>query len=62
MLRNPDAQGAADPVSVYIFFTFFRKSRFGYAAAMALVLFVLVMALTFVQRRLIGRRVTYGDD
>ncbi len=56
VLRNPDAQGAADPVSVYIFFTFFSKSRFGYAAAMALVLFVIVMGLTYLQRRVMSKQ------
>ena len=62
VLRNADAQGAADPVSVYIFFTFFRKSRFGYAAAMALVLFAIVMGLTWIQRRVMANRVFYGDE
>ncbi len=62
VLRSPDAQGAADPVSVYIFFTFFRKSRFGYAAALALVLFAIVMGLTYLQRRVMTKRVFYGDD
>jgi ABC-type glycerol-3-phosphate transport system permease component len=31
VLRHPSVRGAADPMSVYIFFIFFRKSRFGYA-------------------------------
>jgi multiple sugar transport system permease protein len=62
VLRNPDAQGAADPISVYVFFTFFRKSRFGYAAAVALVLFAIVMGLTYLQRRFAGGRIHYGDD
>jgi len=62
VLRNADAQGAADPVSVYIFFTFFRKSRFGYAAAMALVLFAIVMGLTYLQRRIMAGRVFYDED
>lgn len=61
VLRNPATGGATDPLSVYIFFTFFRRSRFGYAAAMSLVLFVLVLGLTFLQRRLMERRVHYGD-
>jgi multiple sugar transport system permease protein len=62
VLRNADAQGAADPVSVYIFFTFFRMSRFGYAAALALVLFAIVMGLTWVERRMAAHRVFYGED
>jgi multiple sugar transport system permease protein len=62
VLRSADAQGAADPVSVYVFFTFFRKSRFGYAAAVALVLFGIVMGFTYLQRRFTGGRIHYGDD
>ena len=61
VLRNPATGGATDPMSIYIFFTFFRRGRFGYAAAMALVLFVLVLGLTFLQRRLMERRIHYGD-
>jgi multiple sugar transport system permease protein len=61
VLRNSATGGATDPMSVYIFFTFFRRSRFGYAAAMALLLFLLVLGLTFVQRRLMERRVHYGE-
>lgn len=61
VLRNPAARGAADPMSIYIFFTFFRRQRFGYAAALALVLFVIVLGLTIVQRRYMESRVFYGD-
>jgi multiple sugar transport system permease protein len=48
-------------MSVYIFFSFFRRSRFGYAAAMSLVLFLLVLGLTFLQRRLMEKRLHYGE-
>jgi len=61
ILRNPAARGAADPLSIQIFFTFFRKSRFGYASAMALILFAIVLALTVLQRRLMSKDVHYGD-
>lgn len=61
VLRNPATGGATDPMSIYIFFSFFRRSRFGYAAAMSLVLFALVLGLTFLQRRLMERRVHYGE-
>jgi len=60
VLRQPAARGEVDPMSVEIFFTFFRKSRFGYAAAMSLVLFVIVLALTLIQRRIMKKRVHYG--
>ena len=61
VLRNAAARGAADPMSIYIFFTFFRKSRFGYAAALSLFLFAVVLVLTVVQRRIMEKRVFYGD-
>ena len=61
VLRNPAARGAADPMSIHIFFTFFRKSRFGYAAAMALLLFIIVLGLTLLQRRIMEKRVFYGE-
>ena len=61
VLRNPAVRGAVDPMSVYIFFTFFRKQRFGYAAAVSLLLFIIVIGLTFLQRRLMERRVSYGS-
>jgi multiple sugar transport system permease protein len=61
VLRNAAAQGTTDPISVLIFYTFFRKARMSYAAAMSLLLFVIVIGLTIVQQRLAERRVTYGD-
>ncbi len=61
VLRNPATGGATDTMSIYVFFTFFRGGRFGYAAAMALLLFALVLGLTFLQRRLMERRIHYGD-
>ncbi len=61
VLRHPAARGAADPLSIQIFFTFFRKSRFGYASAMALILLGIVLALTLLQQRLMAKDVHYGD-
>ena len=61
VLRTPAVRGAVDPMSVYIFFEFFRKQRFGYAAALSLVLFAIVLGLTVLQRRISERSVSYGD-
>jgi ABC-type sugar transport system permease subunit len=47
-------------LSVYIFFTFFRGSRFGYAAALSIVLLMIVIALTAIQRRIMEKRIFYG--
>jgi multiple sugar transport system permease protein len=60
VLRHAAARGEVDPMSVQIFFTFFRKSRFGYAAALSLLLFAIVLVLTVVQRRIMKERVHYG--
>ncbi len=61
VLRTPAARGAADPMSIYIFFTFFRKSRFGYAAGLSLILFIVVLALTLFQRKIMEKRIHYGE-
>jgi multiple sugar transport system permease protein len=60
ILRDPAVGGVTDPTSVYIFFTFFRELRYGYAAALAIVLFLIVVALTLIQRRTLEKRVFYG--
>ncbi len=60
VLRYPAARGEVDTMSIQIFFTFFRKSRFGYAAALSLLLFAIVLVLTLVQRRIMKERVHYG--
>jgi multiple sugar transport system permease protein len=61
VLRHASAAGTVDSISVSIFFTFFRKGRLGYASAMSIVLFLIVIGLTVLQQRSLGRKVTYGD-
>ena len=61
VLRSPAAAGTVDPISVTIFFTAFRKGNLGYASTIAVLLFVIVLGLTFAQQRIAGRGVTYGD-
>ena len=61
VLRNTATQGTIDPMSVYIFFVFFRQSQFGYAAALSVALFIIVFLLTLLERRLIEGRVFYGE-
>jgi ABC-type sugar transport system permease subunit len=60
ILRDPAALGTTDTSSIYFFEVFFRGSRFGYATAMAMVLFAVILALTAVQNRIAARRVFYG--
>ncbi|MGO8693066.1 MAG: carbohydrate ABC transporter permease [Rectinemataceae bacterium] len=59
ILRDPSTGGAADPMSVYIFFQFFHDGRFGYAAALSVVLFAIVAGLTVTQRRSMEKRVFF---
>ncbi|MGA2614394.1 MAG: sugar ABC transporter permease [Spirochaetia bacterium] len=61
VLRTAAAAGTADPISVEIFFTFFRKAQLGYASATSIVLFLIVLGLTLIQQRTLERRVSYGD-
>ena len=61
VLRTAAAAGTADPISVEIFFTFFRKARLGYASAISIILFLTVLALTLIQQQVLERRVMYGD-
>ena len=61
VLRTSGARGTTDAQSIYIFFEFFRKQRFGFAAALSLVLFAIVIGLTVMQRRISERSVNYGD-
>ena len=61
VLRNTAASGTVDPMSVLIFFTAFRKGNMGYASAVAILLFVIVLGLTWIQQRTGERTVNYGD-
>ena len=61
VLRHPAASGTVDPLSVSIFFTFFRKARLGYASAMSILLFAIVVGLAILQQRTLEKGVSYGD-
>ena len=61
VLRTAAAAGTADPISIEIFFTFFRKAQLGYASAVSILLFLIVLGLTLIQQRTLERRVSYGD-
>jgi multiple sugar transport system permease protein len=60
VLRDPAAQGTIDTASIYFFQTFFRGQRFGYATGMAIVLFVIILAMTIIQNRIAQKKVFYG--
>ena len=60
ILRDGAALGTTDPFSVVIFVEFFTKTRYGYAAALAFVLFAIILSLTVVNNKIQGSRVFYG--
>ncbi len=59
VFRESLALGTTDTFSVVIFIEFFEKLRYGYASAMAFVLFAIILALTFLNNRFQGSRVFY---
>ncbi len=61
ILRTAGAQDTVDVVSVLIFDQIYQFHNAGYASALALILFITILALTVAQNRLLGRRVFYGD-
>lgn len=60
IFRENLALGTTDPFSVTIFIEFFEKFRYGYASAMAFVLFAIILSLTFINNKVQGSRVFYG--
>lgn len=60
VMRVPAAQNSVDVSSVTIFDTFYKQNQYGYAAAEAILLFVVILALTYVQNKVFGEKVFYG--
>jgi multiple sugar transport system permease protein len=60
VMRVPSAQGTVNVASVTIFDTFYKANQFGYAAAQAIILFLIILFLTQVQNKVFGERVFYG--
>jgi multiple sugar transport system permease protein len=60
VMRDGAALGTTDPFSVVIFAEFFEKTRYGYASALAFILFGIIITLTLVNNRIQGSRVFYG--
>lgn len=59
-LREGAALGTTDTVSILIFETFNRDTRYGYASAMAILLLLIVVVLTVVNNKVGEKRVFYG--
>ena len=60
VMRTTNALGTMDVSSVTIFDTFYKLNNYGYAAAQAVILFLIIAALTYAQNRLFSERVFYG--
>ena len=60
VMRVPSALGTVNVASVTIFDTFYKANQFGYAAAQAIILFVIILFLTLVQNKVFGEKVFYG--
>jgi len=60
VMRLEAALQTTDTFSVVIFTEFFEKLRYGYASAMAFVLFAIILALTYINNKTQGSRVFYG--
>jgi len=60
VMRLEAALQTTDTFSVVIFTEFFQKLRYGYASAMAFVLFAIILGLTYINNKTQGSRVFYG--
>lgn len=60
VMRLPSAQGTADVASIAIFDTFYKLNSYSYAAAQAVILFLIIAGLTYLQNRMFSEKVFYG--
>ena len=60
VMRLDAALSTTDTFSVVIFKEFFEKLRYGYASAMAFILFAIILLLTYINNKTQGSRVFYG--
>lgn len=60
VMKTDMSLGTMDTFSIVIFQEFYEKLRYGYASALAFVLFGVILALTYINNRIQGSRVFYG--
>ena len=60
VMRSPATQGTLDTSALVIFDTFREQNRWAEATAQAIILMLLVLAMTQIQRSLFEKRVFYG--
>ena len=61
IMRTPGARDTVDVLSIAIFDQLFEHHDAGYAACLAFILFLAILALTLLQNRALGKRVFYGE-
>jgi sn-glycerol 3-phosphate transport system permease protein len=59
LIGNEGPDNATDVFVYSIFTAFWKDNRYGFASAMSVVLFLILLVLTFIQFRLLDRRVHY---
>ena len=59
IMTNGGPMGATRTLTMFIFQNFYEFTRVGYASALAFILFFIILGLTIVQFRVVGRRVEY---
>ncbi len=60
VMRTTAALGSVDTTSIVIFDTFYKANNYGFAAAQAIILFIIIAVLTFAQNKLFENQVFYG--
>ena len=60
VMRLQQALGTTDTASIVVFDTFFKASRYGLATAQAILLLLIILAITQFQRSVLEKRVFYG--
>ncbi|MDY6846226.1 MAG: sugar ABC transporter permease [Chloroflexota bacterium] len=60
IFRSNLALGTTDTFSLIIFIEFFEKLRYGYASALAFILFGIIILLSFINNKTQGSKVFYG--
>lgn len=60
VMQVPAAQNTVATASVEIFNIFYKANNYGYAAAQSILLFLIIIGLTFAQNKLFADKVFYG--
>ena len=60
VMRESAARDSVDTASIIIFDTFYKLNNYSLAAAQSILLFILILTLTLLQNRILGKRVFNG--